>query len=61
MTTKKGDLYSDVSGKVWKVEEIGRQNVWARCRGYKRMFGLGTWLEEFEPFGCEEIELMMEV
>ena len=58
---KKGDLYSDKAGKPWKVLNVGRTTVEAvHKKIYKRPFGLGTWLEEFEPFGCEQINQIME-
>ena len=52
---KVGSLWTDKAGNVWLVKEAGRLNVWAKCLGVKRMFGLGIWLEQFEPLKIDEI------
>jgi len=55
-----GSLWSDKAGRIWKVIRIGKRNIEATCRGIKRLWGLGTWKDQFEPFGVAEITLMME-
>lgn len=59
MTPKKGGLYIDRSGKVWKASDVTQRGVTARCRGVKRYCGLGTWKEQYEPFTDEMLDEML--
>ena len=54
---KIGSLWTDAAGKPWKIAERGKRTVWAKNNGHKRLFGLGYFLEEFEPFNIDEVML----
>ena len=54
-------LWIDAAGRFWLVKEAGRSNVWAKCQGIKRCFGLGAWLEEMQPVTDDILETLMEV
>ena len=54
-------LWSDKNGRVWKVAEVTRSNVAAKSNGFRRVYGLGTWVEQFEPFGDAELEERLEL
>ena len=55
-------LWTD-GNTAFKVKEVSKANVTTRCciRGLEYIFGMGDWVERFNPLTTDDIDAMMEL